>query len=99
MYTRTDGAKPLSKAGVYRCGGGSVLPGNRYFRWTGERRIPKRGEWYLSGAIIEAYQAPADNMVGSHYIAVEVVLVSCVACNGRGMVVDREKETREEEEG
>lgn len=28
--------------------------------WTGERRAPKAGEWYLSGAVIEAYQAPND---------------------------------------
>jgi hypothetical protein len=27
---------------------------------TGERRPPKRGEWYLSGAIVEAYRAPND---------------------------------------
>lgn len=28
--------------------------------WTGEKRAPKAGEWYLSGAIIEAYQAKND---------------------------------------
>ena len=28
--------------------------------WTGEKRFPKKGEWYLSGAIIEAYLAPND---------------------------------------
>lgn len=28
--------------------------------WTGEKRPPKRGEWYLSGAIVEAYRAPND---------------------------------------
>lgn len=27
---------------------------------TGETRAPKRGEWYLSGAIPEGYQAPND---------------------------------------
>jgi hypothetical protein len=27
--------------------------------WTGEKRKPRKGEWYLSGAIIEAYLAPA----------------------------------------
>lgn len=27
---------------------------------TGEKRKPKKGEWYLSGAIVEAYLAPAD---------------------------------------
>jgi len=28
--------------------------------WTGEKRPPKKGEWYLSGAIIEAYRAKND---------------------------------------
>ena len=29
--------------------------------WDGKpRRCPKKGEWYLSGAIIEAYRAPND---------------------------------------
>lgn len=28
--------------------------------WTGEKRPPKKGEWYLSGAIIDAYRAPND---------------------------------------
>jgi hypothetical protein len=27
---------------------------------TGEFRPPLKGEWYLSGAIVEAYMAPAD---------------------------------------
>ena len=29
-------------------------------KWTGEKRSPKKGEWYLSGAVIEAYQAKRD---------------------------------------
>ena len=29
-------------------------------KWTGEKRCPKQGEWYLSGSIIEAYRAPND---------------------------------------
>ena len=28
--------------------------------WTGEFRPPKKGEWYLSGAIAEAHQAKND---------------------------------------
>ena len=28
--------------------------------YTGEKRPPKKGEWYLSGAIPAAYQAPND---------------------------------------
>ena len=27
---------------------------------TGEKRPPKKGEWYLSGSIVEAYYAPND---------------------------------------
>lgn len=29
-------------------------------RWTLETRAPKRGEWFLSGATVEAYRAGAD---------------------------------------
>lgn len=29
-------------------------------RWTGEKRPPRAGEWYLSGAVVEAYRAPCD---------------------------------------
>jgi hypothetical protein len=28
--------------------------------WTGEKRCPKKGEWYLSGAEVGAYRAPND---------------------------------------
>lgn len=35
---------------------------------TGECRKPKRGEWYLSGSITEAYQAPRD-LTYTYYIA------------------------------
>lgn len=28
--------------------------------YIGERRPPKRGEWFLSGAVVEAYRAVAD---------------------------------------
>lgn len=31
-----------------------------YAEATGERRPPKKGEWYLSGAIVEAWRAPND---------------------------------------
>ena len=27
---------------------------------TGEKRPPRKGEWYLSGAIVTAYRAPND---------------------------------------
>jgi len=29
-------------------------------QWTGEKRCPKKGEWFLSGAIVEAYLAKND---------------------------------------
>lgn len=33
----------------------------RKFRWDGQpQRSPKKGEWYMSGAIPEAYMAPND---------------------------------------
>ncbi len=40
---------------------------------TGEMRAPKRGEWYLSGAIIEGYRA-ANDLSTAYYIARLVVL-------------------------
>ena len=33
---------------------------HRSARWTGETRPVKKGEWFLSGAIVEAYHARAD---------------------------------------
>lgn len=33
---------------------------------TGEFRTPKQGEWYLSGAIIEAYRAPNELSIAYH---------------------------------
>jgi hypothetical protein len=38
------------------------LGGSRNFRavFTGEKRPPRKGEWYLSGSIITAYKAPND---------------------------------------
>lgn len=37
-------------------------------RSTGIKRPPKKGEWYLSGAVPEAYQAPND-LSTAYYIA------------------------------
>lgn len=34
---------------------------------TGEFRPPRKGEWYLSGSIIEGYRAPSDLSV-KHFI-------------------------------
>lgn len=33
---------------------------NVHAQYTGEKRCPKKGEWYLSGSIVEAYLAPND---------------------------------------
>lgn len=48
--------------GMFPAAFGSVLiPSKRdYYEATGEFRAPKRGEYYLSGAIVEAYRAPND---------------------------------------
>lgn len=35
---------------------------------SGEKRPPRRGEWYLSGAIPEAYKAPNDFRQSSHIL-------------------------------
>ena len=40
---------------------------------TGEKRKPARGEWYLSGAIIEAYRA-SNELSDEYYIAHLVVV-------------------------
>lgn len=39
---------------------------NYHARATGEFRPPRKGEWYLSGAIVEAYQARADLTTSFH---------------------------------
>ena len=33
---------------------------------TGEKRPPKKGEWYLSGAVVGAYRAPNDLSTSFH---------------------------------
>jgi hypothetical protein len=46
--------------------------------FTGEKRPPKAGEWYLSGAIVEAYRAPNDLSTPYHIarlVKVELVKV------------------------
>jgi len=51
-----------------------VYPGEirgAFFRATGEFRPPRKGEFYLSGAIIEAYRAPND-LAGAYWIAKQV---------------------------
>lgn len=52
MFGSTKSEIYLPSAGLY-CGDIRAVS-------TGERRCPKRGEWYLSGAIAEAYRARND---------------------------------------
>lgn len=41
-----------------------------YAKWDGKpKRTPLKGEWYLSGAIVEAYQARNDFVVDKFHIA------------------------------
>lgn len=40
---------------------------------TGEKRPPRKDEWYLSGAIVEAYRASND-LSSDYYIAKLVVM-------------------------
>lgn len=43
----------------------------KFYRRTGEFRTPRKGEFYLSGAVIEVHRAPAD--LPSKYWIVEEV--------------------------
>jgi len=38
----------------------------RYYVWTGEKRQPKAGEYYLSGAIPQVYRAMGDSSYPYH---------------------------------
>jgi hypothetical protein len=42
-----------------------------YFKWNGEFRAPRKGEWYISGAVPQVYQAFND-LGTKFYIAIEV---------------------------
>ena len=46
-----------------------VIRGKRYYVRTGEKRPPRKGEWYLSGAIPQAYQAPNDLNSAYHILS------------------------------
>jgi len=43
--------------------------------YTGEFRAPRKGEWFLSGAIVEAYRALTDKMTTKYHIAALVKVV------------------------
>lgn len=51
----------------------------RYYRWTGEKRPPKAGEYYLSGSTITAYKSLGD-MTYPYHIAKEVPRPKCDHC-------------------
>ncbi|GAA3751219.1 hypothetical protein [Micromonospora maritima] len=55
----------LQKGELYPVAPGEPLPRgagrqNLRVKATGEKRPPRKGEWYLSGATIEGYRAPND---------------------------------------
>ena len=61
-------------------------PGIRgqFYKWTGEQpRAILAGEYYLSGAIPQAYRAHAD-LVGPYFPAVPIKLEPCPHCHGTG---------------
>jgi hypothetical protein len=64
--TETAGEEPLRRGVFYRAADydPKVMELTRRWgymvRWTGEHRPPRKGEWYLSGAIIEGYKAKND---------------------------------------
>lgn len=69
---RRNASGPLRKGVIYPLGdphpaavGGAPI-GAVY---TGEYRAPRGGEWYLSGAYIEAYKAPAGGLSAKYRIA------------------------------
>lgn len=52
---------------------GGTIPQNRLkAKPTGEFRSPKQGEWYISGAVPEAYKAP--NNLGTKFNIAKIVL-------------------------
>ncbi len=58
----------ISKTIKYAIGEPEVEKNKFFAKATGVKRCPRQGEWYLSGAIIEAYQAKSD-MQTAYYIA------------------------------
>lgn len=50
--------------------------GNVHAIWTGEKRPPQKGEWYLSGAVIQAYRAP--NALSTPYHIAKLVRTETV---------------------
>lgn len=54
-----------------------------------EYRIPVKGDWYLSGAIVEAYLSPA-TLSYPFWIARKAGhMVTCPRCKGKGRIGER----------
>lgn len=72
----------------HRRGPQGIYPGehrNSKYKATGEFRCPRKGEFYLSGAIIGAYAAPND-LSSPYWIARPVEMMRCPHCHGAGEV-------------
>lgn len=52
--------------------------GNLRAQWTGEKRPPRKGEWFLSGAIVEAYRSYNDLDTPYHIARIVRVKVEVV---------------------
>jgi len=84
----SDQSEKLSRGGLYPIAmyGSGVWPITLHVkgipwskvraRWTGERRPPRKGEWYLSGAVIEAWKTIND--LSTPYHIAELVEVETV---------------------
>ena len=54
----------------------------QWFVWTGEHRAPRKGEWFRSGAIPEAYQESTDDITIEYDIMrPAVVTARCPHCS------------------
>ena len=56
---------------------------------TGEKRPPTCGEWYLSGAVVEAYQAPSS--LGTPFDIARIVTVRVAGYYATGVVPEQDK--------
>lgn len=73
-------------AGVYP---GEFFSIKTRFIASGEYREPKQGEYYLSGAVIQAYRA-SSNLTSKYWIARQVRMVPCACCAGQGAIPELE---------
>lgn len=63
----------VMKGELYPVAAGEPLPSGyaretTMVRATGEKRVPRKGEWFLSGAIIEGYQATTTGLCTAFHI-------------------------------